>query len=91
MCMVEEEWSRGGRKEKGGGLVPCVCVRQLKLADLIRRVGPNEWGSTLEWCSGGPVWVVGRARGPEGHRITQTGRVALHCSEACRMNDGVSA
>ena len=56
-------YGRGRRwgGEQGEGLVTCIVVP--KLADLIRRVGPNEWGSALEWYSRDPVWVGEAVRG----------------------------
>lgn len=52
-----------------------------ELADLIRKVDPNELGSALECCSGGAAWVRRALWGPGSHRSeSQTGRVASHCS-----------
>lgn len=83
MCTVEGEWSIGAGE--GGGqerLAACICVQQPKLADLIRRVGPNEWGSILS----GVVGIQSGKRGTGVLQVTesQTGCVALHCSEAVR-------
>lgn len=50
---------------KGGGW-PHVC--EPKVADLIRRVGQNEWRSTLDWCSRDPVWVRDSLWGPGSDR-----------------------
>lgn len=64
---------RGAEKVEEG-LLTRICVRQLKLADLIRRVGPNEWGSTLEWCSRDPVWVGEAVRGTGVPGVTESHR-----------------
>lgn len=67
---------RRWREERGGeeGLATRICVRQPKLADLIRGVGPNEWRSTLEWCSRDPVWVGEGVRGTGVPEVTESHR-----------------
>lgn len=43
----------------------CICMRWLKAAALISGVGPDEWGSAAESCSGDSVWA-GEAAGGRG-------------------------
>lgn len=70
-CVVEAEGSRGVGEERGGG------AGWLKLADLIRRVGPNEWGSMLEWCSRDQVWVGEPVRGTGVSEVTESHRLGV--------------
>ena len=55
-------------------MVTCISVQQPKLADLIRGVGPNEWGSGLEWCCRDPVWVGEALRGTGVPEVTESHR-----------------
>lgn len=56
-------WFREEERREEEGLLTCICVLQPKLADLIRGVGLNEWGSALECRCGDPVWAGEVVRG----------------------------